>query len=84
MAVEIRSLAGQTVVVTGKVDGLTRDEVELAIHVAGGKSADSVNAATTLIVIGEKPGASKLNGAARFGTTSITAAEFLALIDSAI
>ncbi|MGV0985057.1 MAG: BRCT domain-containing protein [Limnohabitans sp.] len=69
-------LAGETVVVTGVVTGLTRDEVFNAVYAAGGLNGDSVNAKTTLLVIGDRPGASKLTKAAALGTPTITEAEF--------
>jgi len=55
-------LAGQTVVVTGAIEGFSREEAEAAIRLAGGKPAGSVSKKTDLVVAG--PGAgSKLKKA---------------------
>jgi DNA ligase (NAD+) len=48
-------LAGLTVVVTGAIDGFTRDQVEEAVRQAGGKPSSSVSKKTSLVVAG--PGA---------------------------
>jgi len=48
-------LAGLTVVVTGSIDGYTRDEAEEAVRQAGGKPSSSVSKKTSLVVAG--PGA---------------------------
>jgi DNA ligase (NAD+) len=48
-------LAGLTVVVTGAIDGYTRDEAEEAVRQAGGKPSSSVSKKTSLVVAG--PGA---------------------------
>jgi DNA ligase (NAD+) len=48
-------LAGLTVVVTGAIDGFTRDEAEEAVRQAGGKPSSSVSKKTSLVVLG--PGA---------------------------
>ena len=48
-------LAGLTVVVTGSIDGYSRDEAEEAVRRAGGKTSSSVSKKTSLVVAG--PGA---------------------------
>ena len=48
-------LAGLTLVVTGSIDGYTRDEAEEAVRRAGGKTSSSVSKKTSLVVAG--PGA---------------------------
>ncbi len=59
-------LAGQAVVVTGSLEGMTREEVEEAIRAAGGKPASSVSKNTSFLVAG--PGAgSKLTKAEQLG-----------------
>ncbi|MEU7551505.1 helix-hairpin-helix domain-containing protein [Streptomyces sp. NPDC044571] len=54
-------LAGETVVVTGRMAGApaahdTRDKVRALIERAGGRSASSISGRTTLLVAGEKAG----------------------------
>lgn len=48
-------LSGLTVVVTGSIDGYSRDEAEEAVRQAGGKTSSSVSKKTSLVVAG--PGA---------------------------
>ncbi len=69
-------LTGQTVVVTGTLPTLSREEAEARVRRAGGKVASSVSAKTSFVVAGENPG-SKLAKAQSLGVPVITEAEFL-------
>jgi DNA ligase (NAD+) len=61
-------LEGKTLVVSGSLDGFSREEAEDAIRAAGGKPAGSVSKKTDYLVAG--PGAgSKLQKAADLGVT---------------
>jgi len=51
-----RLLAGVTVVITGTLAGLTRDEATEAVTALGGKTASSVSKKTSFVVAGENPG----------------------------
>ena len=70
-------LSGQTVVVTGSLEGMTRDEVEDAIREAGGKPASSVSKKTSFLVAGANAG-SKLTKAEQLGIEIIDLEEFRA------
>ncbi len=70
-------LAGQKVLVTGAVPGMTREEVAEAVRAAGGEVASSVSKKLDLLVVGEKPGASKLAKATAMGVPQLDAATFL-------
>ena len=50
-------LAGTSVVVTGSVEGFTRDTAAQAITERGGKVASSVSKKTSFVVVGDTPGA---------------------------
>jgi DNA ligase (NAD+) len=60
-------LAGKAVVVTGTLEGYTREGAEAAIKDRGGKSPGSVSAKTFAVVVGAEPGASKLTKAQDLG-----------------
>ena len=60
------ALAGKTVVVTGTIEGFSREEAEEAIRAAGGKAAGSVSRKTDYVVAGEGAG-SKLAKAQELG-----------------
>ncbi len=52
----VRNLEGLSIVVTGSLEGFSRDEAKEAILVRGGKAAGSVSKKTAFVVIGEAPG----------------------------
>jgi DNA ligase (NAD+) len=53
------SLDGWTVVVTGTLEGFTREEAKEALEARGAKVTGSVSARTTLVVAGESPGSKR-------------------------
>jgi DNA ligase (NAD+) len=68
-------LAGKTVVVTGTIEGFSREEAEEAVRAAGGKPAGSVSKKTDYVVAG--PGAgSKLQKAESLGVPVLDADGF--------
>ncbi|MGN6444322.1 NAD-dependent DNA ligase LigA [Amnibacterium sp.] len=73
-------LAGLSVVVTGTVEGFTREGAEEAIIAAGGKAASSVSKKTAFVVVGANPGASKLTKAESLGTPQLDADGFRRLL----
>ena len=73
------SLAGQVVVVTGTLSGMTRSEADAEVVKAGGVSASDVTKKTTLLVCGRDAG-SKLAKAQKFGIKIMEEAEFVAII----
>jgi DNA ligase (NAD+) len=77
-----QTLTGRTVVVTGTLDGFSRDSVEAAIKARGGKSPGSVSKKTTAVVAGEGPGASKLSRAEELGVPVIDEAAFVTLLET--
>ena len=72
-------LAGRTVVVTGTLEGLGRQEAEDAIRAAGGKPAGSVSKKTDYVVAGESAG-SKLAKAQELGIPVLDEAGFRRLL----
>jgi DNA ligase (NAD+) len=75
-------LAGKTLVVTGTLDGFSRQEAEEAIRAAGGHAAGSVSKATDYLVAGEKAG-SKLSKAEKLGVPVLDEVAFRGLLQGA-
>ena len=74
-----RTLDGLTVVVTGSLEGFSRDEAKEAILARGGKSAGSVSRKTDYVVVGENAG-SKEAKARELGLRLLSEQEFVALL----
>ena len=72
-------LQGKSVVVTGTLEGFSRQEAEEAIRSAGGKPAGSVSKKTDYVVAGESAG-SKLAKAQEFGVPVLDADGFRRLL----
>jgi DNA ligase (NAD+) len=72
-------LAGKTVVLTGGLTALSRDDAKAEIERRGGKVSGSVSRKTDLVVAGEEAG-SKLAKARDLGVRVIDEAQFLALL----
>lgn len=70
---------GEVVVLTGKLETMTRKEAEEAVVAGGGKCTGSVTGKTTLVVAGADPG-SKYEKARSLGTPIISEEEFIAWI----
>lgn len=74
-----RTLEGLTVVVTGSLEGYSRDEAKEAIIQRGGKAAGSVSKKTDYVVAGENAG-TKLEKAEALGLTVLDEEGFTRLL----
>jgi DNA ligase (NAD+) len=74
-----RPLAGLTVVVTGTLQSMTREEAQEAVSAAGGKAAGSVSRRTAYLVAGENAG-SKLAKAETLGVRVLDEEQFVRLL----
>ena len=72
-------LTGQTFVVTGTLNSLSRDQAKTAIRALGGKITESVSKQTDYVVVGGEPG-SKYAKAQKLGIKILDEAKFLSLI----
>ncbi len=71
---------GQSFVVTGTLESMSRDEAAAKIRALGGVFQSSVGKDTTYLVAGGKVGGSKLKKAESYGTKIINEQEFLEII----
>jgi len=76
-------LTGQTLVLTGTLPTLKRDDAKAMIEAAGGKVAGSVSKKTDFVVAGEEAG-SKLEKAQELGVPVIDEAELLKLLEKGV
>lgn len=77
----VSALTGKTVVVTGTLPTLSRDDAEALVRKHGGSAAGSVSKKTSFVVAGESAG-SKLVRAETLGVEVVDEAEFLRRIAS--
>ncbi|MFY9252019.1 MAG: NAD-dependent DNA ligase LigA [Fuerstiella sp.] len=80
-ASEDSPLFGKSVVVTGTLVRMTREEANELIRTHGGKSASSVSRKTNFLVAGDNAG-SKLTKAQSLGVAILTEDEFLKLLET--
>jgi NAD-dependent DNA ligase len=69
---ETNSLRGRTIVVTGKLQNFTRQQVVTAIREKGGACPNSVTRDTVALVAGSKPGLVKVTAAIKKGIPIMT------------
>jgi len=73
------ALTGKTVVLTGSLESMSRDEAKAKVRRLGGNISSSVSKSTDLVVAGESPG-SKYKKAKELGVKIVGEKEFLKLI----
>ncbi len=77
-------LGGTTFVISGTIEGLTREEAQAAIEARGGKATGSVSGKTTALIVGESPGASKVTRAEELGIPIVDGDVFRELLDEGL
>ncbi|AFR07337.1 NAD-dependent DNA ligase adenylation domain protein [Nocardiopsis alba ATCC BAA-2165] len=75
-----RLLEGVTVVVTGSLEGFTRDGAKEAVAEEGGRATASVSKKTAFVVVGDAPG-SKYDKAVKLGVPVLDEAGFRVLLE---
>ncbi|MPZ86918.1 MAG: NAD-dependent DNA ligase LigA [Nitriliruptorales bacterium] len=75
------TLAGWTVVLTGGLEGFSRDEAKQAVEDRGGKVTSSVSKKTSAVVVGTDPG-TKAAKADQLGVPMLDEAAFVRLLET--
>jgi DNA ligase (NAD+) len=70
--------ADKTIVITGELKNLSREQAKKIVEEAGGRVTESISNKTDFLVVGEKPG-SKLNKARTLGIRLMNETDFLAV-----
>jgi DNA ligase (NAD+) len=73
-------LTGKTYVITGTLEGYSRDEAAAQLEAKGAKVVNSVSGKTTGLIVGEEPGNSKLTKARKLEVPLLTEQELLELL----
>ncbi|MEO5364187.1 MAG: NAD-dependent DNA ligase LigA [Magnetococcus sp. DMHC-8] len=76
-------LAGRTVVITGTLHRMTRQEAKARLEGLGAKVSGAVSARTFLVVVGEAPGAKRQHAEA-LGVRMMTEEELMRLLESKV
>ena len=76
------TLAGKSVVVTGTLESMSRDNAVEAVKARGGSSPGSVSKKTAYLVAGAEPGQAKVTKAEECGVPVIDEAAFLHLLET--
>jgi DNA ligase (NAD+) len=79
MKIKTTALTGKSIVVTGALNSLSREEAKEAVRAAGGDWVSSVSKNTDLVVVGDNPG-SKAAKAEKLGIKIIDEKEFIKLL----
>jgi DNA ligase (NAD+) len=77
-------LSGLIFCVTGTLASTPRTQIEARIRSLGGAATNSVTRATSYLVVGDAPGASKLRQAKRYETTILSEEQALALLETGV
>ena len=76
-----KNLIGVTTVITGSLEGWTRDGAAEAVRVRGGKVSGSVSKKTSFVVVGDSPG-SKYDKAVKLGLPILDVDGFAELLEN--
>ena len=74
------AFAGKNIVVTGTVNGMSRQEITEILKLLGAVPSESVSGKTSYLIVGEAPGAKKLSTALANGVKIITESQFTKML----
>lgn len=75
-------LAGQSYLVTGTLESMGREDAEARLRELGANVTSGVTKGTTGLIVGSKPGKSKLDKATKLGIPILSEAQLLELLDA--
>jgi DNA ligase (NAD+) len=75
-------LEGKSIVISGKFEGYSRDDMKALVEAHGGKNLAAVSANVDFIVAGDNMGPAKRQKAEKLGVKILSESEFMALIAS--
>jgi DNA ligase (NAD+) len=78
--VESNALEGKTFLYTGTFDQFSREDLEQKIAANGGKLVSGVSSKLDFLIVGDKPGASKIDKANRLKVNMIDENQFVAML----
>jgi DNA ligase (NAD+) len=78
--IEGESLVGKTFLYTGTFANFEREALEQKIEANGGKVVSGVSGKLDFLIVGEKPGSSKIEKAKKLNVTMISEDEFVAML----
>jgi len=82
--VSVDLLAGAIFVVSGTIEGFTREEAQTAIEQRGGKATGAVSSKTTALIVGESPGAAKTRKAEHLGIPILDGDQFEKVLEQGL
>jgi DNA ligase (NAD+) len=81
-ALTSNALEGKSVVISGKFEGYSRDDMKALVEAHGGKNLAAVSANVDFIVAGDNMGPAKRQKAEKLGIKILSESEFMSLITS--
>lgn len=80
----IMDVRNRTICITGAITGYTRAQLTQRLARLGTTVQSGVSGTTEFLVVGDKPGNDKLQGADRYGITKVSAADFMRAVAVAL
>jgi NAD-dependent DNA ligase len=77
------SLAGKKLVIIGRLNQLTRDQIKELMKKAGGSLRTSLSSQTDYLLVGKSPGVKQLKKAEKWGLNQLSETQFLELLEQA-
>lgn len=71
-----RRFEGKTLVFTGELDSMTREQAKESVIQQGGRVSERVSRKTDYLVVGGRPGGTKTQDARKYGTKILSEAQF--------